>query len=168
MIKLISRNIWRFVILVILQIVVFNNIQFSGYINPYIYVLFILLLPFETPKGLLMLSSFLLGLSIDMFTNTLGMHAAACVFMAFLRPHVLQYIAPREGYESGSLPRIYYYGFNWFLKYSIILILAHHIFLFYIEVFTFSGFFYTLSRALLSSLFTIILIVFSQYTVYRK
>ncbi len=168
MIKFILRNIWRFVILVILQIVIFNNIQFSGYINPYIYVLFILLLPFETPKWLLILSSFLLGLSIDIFSNTLGMHAAACVFMAFMRPHVLQYISPREGYEASSLPRISYYGFNWFIKYSITLILAHHIFLFYIEVFTFSGYFFTLSRALLSSLFSIILIVFSQYVIYRK
>ncbi|RLD62362.1 MAG: rod shape-determining protein MreD [Bacteroidetes bacterium] len=168
MIKLILRNIWRFAILVILQVILFNNIQFSGYINPYFYIIFILLLPFETPKWILMLSSFLLGLSIDIFSNTIGMHASACVFIAFLRPHILQYIAPREGYEASSLPRIHYYGFSWFLKYSTILILAHHIFLFYIEVYTFSGFFYTLSRALLSSIFTIILIVFSQYIVYRK
>ncbi|MBE9467281.1 MAG: rod shape-determining protein MreD [Bacteroidetes bacterium] len=168
MIKLTLRNIWRFAILVFLQIIIFNNIQFSGYINPYFYIIFIILLPFETPKWILMLSAFLLGFSIDILSNTLGMHASACVFMAFIRPFVLQYISPRDGYEASSLPRIHYYGFTWFLKYSVILILAHHLFLFYIEVFTFSGFFYTLSRALLSSLFSIIIVVFSQYIVYRK
>ena len=168
MIKLLGRNIIRFAILIMLQILVLNNIQISGYIIPYIYILFILLLPFETPGWLLLFSGFALGLSVDMFTNTMGMHTAATVFMAFLRPYVLQVIAPRDGYETGTFPRIYYFGFEWFLKYTLILVFSHHFILFYTEVFRFSEFFSTLLRVLASSLLSVVLIILSQYFIYRK
>jgi len=168
MIKYIARNIIRFAILVLIQVLILNNIQFSGYINPYLYVLFILLMPFDTPKWVLLVSGFLLGLSIDAFTGTLGMHAFATTFMAFARPFVLQWFAPRDGYETGTLPRISYYGIEWFVKYSFILIIIHHFFLFYIEIFKFGGFFSTLSRVILSSIFTFLLVIISQYFVYRK
>ena len=78
----ILKNIIRFVVLVFIQVAILNNIQISGFINPYMYVLFILLLPFETPNWILLVLSFFLGLSIDIFSNTLGMHASASVFMA--------------------------------------------------------------------------------------
>jgi rod shape-determining protein MreD len=168
MIKLLGRNIARFIVLVLAQILILNNIQVSGYIVPYIYVLFILLLPFETPGWLLLLSGFALGITVDLFTQTPGMHAAACVFMAFLRPSVLEMSAPRDGYEAGTFPRVHYLGFQWFLRYTVILVLAHHFLLFYIEVFRFSEFFSTLLRVLLSSLFSVVLIMLSQYFIYRK
>ena len=168
MIKLLARNIIRFIVLVLAQVLIINNIQVSGFIVPYLYVLFILLMPFETPKWLLMVSAFALGLSIDLFTQTPGMHAAASVLMAFLRPFVLEMIAPRDAYEAGTFPRVYYYGFQWFLRYTVILVLAHHFILFYIEVFRFSEFFSTFLRVLLSSLLSIILIMLSQYFIYRK
>ena len=168
MIKLIGRNIIRFVVLVLVQILLLNNIQISGYIVPNFYVLFILLMPFETPRWLLLPVAFALGISVDLFTQTQGMHAAATVFMAFLRPWILEISAPRDGYEPGSFPRLYYYGFQWFLRYTVILVLAHHFILFYIEVFRFSDFFSTLLRVLLSSLFSVVLIMLSQYFIYRK
>ncbi len=168
MIKLLGRNITRFIVLVLVQVLILNNIQISGYIVPYFYVLFILLLPFETPNWLLLTMGFVLGITIDLFSHTPGMHAAATVFMAFLRPWVLQMSAPRDGYETGTFPRVYYLGFQWFLRYTVILVLAHHLMLFYIEVFRFSEFFSTLLRVLLSSMFTVILIMLSQYFIYRK
>jgi hypothetical protein len=168
MIKLMARNIIRFILLVLAQVLIINNIQVNGYIVPYLYVLFILLMPFETPKWLLIISAFALGLSVDLFTQTPGMHAAASVFMAFLRPYILEMSAPRDGYEAGTYPRVYYYGFQWFLRYTVILVLAHHFILFYIEVFRVSEFFSTFLRVLLSSLVTVILIMLSQYFIYRK
>ncbi len=168
MINLVARNAWRFIILVLFQVLVLNNIQFSGFVNPFMYVLFILLLPFETPRWLLLVSGFLLGLSVDIFSNTLGLHASATLFMAFLRPYVLRVISPRDGYETGTFPRVFYYGIAWFLNYAIILVFAHHLFLFYLEVFRFSEFFRTLLRVILSSSFSILFIVLSQYIVFRK
>lgn len=168
MINLLGRNILRFIVLVLFQVLVLNNIQFSGYVNPLMYVLFILLLPFETPRWLLLISGFLIGISVDIFSDTLGLHASASVFMAFLRPYVLRVISPRDGYESGTFPRVFYYGLTWFLNYAVILVVMHHLFLFYFEVFRFSEFFRTLLRVILSSSFSIAIIVLSQYIIYRK
>jgi len=168
MIKRLPRYIINFILLVFLQVFIFNNIQFSGFINPYIYIIFILLLPFETPKWMLLMLAFLLGLTVDLFTNTIGMHSSATVFMAFLRPYLLKVLAPRDGYEAETLPQLNYYGFSWFLRYAAVLVIAHHLFLFYIEVFSFSNFFFTLLRVILSSIFSIFLIVISQYFFYSK
>ncbi|HEC45086.1 MAG TPA: rod shape-determining protein MreD [Bacteroides sp.] len=168
MIKLLGRNIIRLIVLVMVQILIVNNIQINEYFLPQFYILFILLLPFETPRWLLLVSAFTLGISVDLFTQTPGMHAAASVFMAFLRPWILEMSAPRDGYETGTFPRLYYYGFQWFLRYTVILVLAHHFVLFYIEIFRFTEFFSTLLRVLLSSLFSIILIMLSQYFIFRK
>ena len=164
----IVKNIIRFIILVILQVTVFNNIQLSGFINPYLYILFILLLPFETPPWLLLFFSFLMGISIDVFSNTMGMHASACVFMAFLRPFILNVISVRDNYESNIEQGIYVYGFSWFIKYALALIIAHHSFLFIVEVFSFNNFGDTLLRILLSTVFTLVLVITSQFIIAKK
>ena len=156
------------VLLVLLQVLLLDHIQLGGYINPYFYVLLILLLPFETPKSLLLLVGFLLGLIIDIFSNTLGMHASATTLMAFFRPGVINIISSRDNIENNVQPRLAHMGFNWFLKYTIFLVLIHHFFLFFIEVFTFKEFEYTLLRGALSSLFTIVLILISQLLIYKE
>jgi len=168
MINPVSRNIFRMFILVLFQVLVLNNIQVSGYINPYMYVLFILLLPFETPRWLLLISGFAIGISIDLFANTLGMHTSATVFMAFLRPYILKLLMPHDEYEQSTYPRLYYYGFTWFLKYSLVLVFLHHTFLFYVEAFRITFFFHTMLRVLLSTLFSVFLILLSQFFIYRK
>jgi len=168
MIRILGRNIIRLAVLVLLQVFIINNIQISSMINPYFYVIFILLLPFETPGWLLLLSAFGLGIVVDLFMNTPGLHAASCVFMAALRPQVLNMISPRDGYDQGSFPRLSYYGFGWFLRYSVILVFAHHLVLFFIEVFRFSNFVETLLKAALSTLLSVVLIMISQYFIYRK
>ena len=157
-----------FVILVILQITIFNDIQISGYINPYFYLLFIVLLPFETAGWVMLLSAFFLGLTIDLFMFTYGMHTMACVLIAYLRPRILKSISPRDGYDSGSLPRIHYYGLRCFIIYTFIVVAIHHFLLFYLEMFRLADFFHTFLRALLSTIFTVTFIVISQYFIYRK
>jgi hypothetical protein len=103
-----------------------------------------------------------------MFYDTMGMHAAAGVFMAYIRPSVLNLFSPREGYEFGTQPTIQYLGVPWFLSYSGILIVFHHFVLFYLEVFRFSEFFPTLLRVIVSSIFTILLVVVTQYLFHNK
>lgn len=168
MIKRLPRNIIRFAILVLTQVLIFNNIELGGYLNPYIYTLFILLLPFETPGWVVITTGFLIGLSVDIFSETLGMHAAASTLMAYLRPMALSMVSPRDGYESGSYPRVYYYGFIWFLQYTFILLFAHHTVLFFIELFKMQDFFHVLLRILLSTIFSVLIISMSQYMVFRK
>jgi rod shape-determining protein MreD len=166
--NIIVKNIIRFIILVLIQVLLVKNIELGRFINPFIYVLFILMAPFEVPKIALLFISFLLGLTIDMFYDTAGMHAAACVFMAFLRPTVLKLFSPRDGYEPEAQPTLAYLGISWFLSYSSILIFLHHFLLFYTEIFRFTDFFSTLARVIISTMVTLILVIISQYFFYSK
>ncbi len=154
--------------MLLLQVLLLDNIQISGYLHPYFYVIFIVLLPFETPKWLLLSLAFIMGISVDFFNGTPGMHAAATVFMAFIRPFVLENFSPREGYDSGSFPRVHFYGIEWFTKYTVLLVLGHHFFLFIIEAFSFSDIFFTLVRIVLSTVITSLIIILSQFFIYRK
>lgn len=155
-----------FVVLILLQVLLFNNIQFSGYVNPYIYLMFIILLPVEIPAWLLLLLSFVTGGIIDFFSGSPGMHSSATVLAGFVRPYVLRLISPRDGYEPNSDPSMIIYGFRWFLIYTVFIVLVHHTALFYLEVFRFTDFFRTLGRVLLSSAFSITFILLFEF--YRK
>jgi hypothetical protein len=167
MIKFLTNEILKFVVLVLLQVIVLNKIQFSGLINPYFYILFILLLSFEIPNWFILILAFCLGLCIDIFTHTIGMHTAATVIMAYFRPSILKLISPRDGYDNGTAPRIHYYGLMWFSRYVLALVLIHHCALFFIEMFRVSDFFFTFFRIILSTIFTSLLIILSQYFIYR-
>jgi len=160
------KNIGRFVFLILFQVLILNNIQFGGYINPYFYIYFILLLPFETPRWLLLLSAFLLGISLDAFTNTFGLNASACVLMAFVRPFVISAISTGTEFMVGHSPSLKNQGMKWFAYYSIILVLVHHFALFYLEIFRFTEFFQTLLRVLLSSVFTLLIVFIAEYLSY--
>jgi rod shape-determining protein MreD len=168
MIRVLAKYLLLFAVLILAQVLIFNNIEFSGFINPYIYVLFVLLLPFSTPKLVLLLSSFTLGLLIDLFMGTPGVHSSATLLMAFGRPSVMAMFSPREGYQTGTYPRLAQFGLEWFVKYTVALVLLHHFALFYLEVFTFHHFFSTFLRALLSSMLTSLLIIFSQFFIFRR
>jgi rod shape-determining protein MreD len=166
MINSILRYSAVFIVLILLQVLIFNNIQFSGYINPYIYIMLILLLPVEIPAWLLLFISFFTGLTVDFFTGTTGMHAGATVAAGFVRPSILRFVSPRDGYEPGAKPSMDIYGFRWFLIYASLIVLIHHTVLFYLEVFRFADFFRTALRVLLSSFFSTTFIVLAEY--YRK
>ncbi len=165
---ILTRNIFRFVVVILFQVLVMNNVMINGYMIPYIYLLFILLMPFETPRWMQLLAGFALGLTMDLFTGTLGMHTAASILIAFVRPYLLDLLAPRDGYEAETFPRIHYYGFLWFLKYTLLIVLVHHLALFYLEVFQLKHFLSTLLRVILSSILSTSTIVLSQYFVFRK
>ena len=87
---IVVQNIISFILLVLVQVLALNNIQFLGYINPYIYILFILSLPVRLPQWITLLLGFVLGLTIDTFSNTMGTHAFATVLIAFLRNGIIK------------------------------------------------------------------------------
>jgi rod shape-determining protein MreD len=165
---ILARNILRFFVVIIFQILVMDNVMINGYMIPYVYILFIILMPFDTPRWVVLLSGFALGLGIDLFEHTPGMHTAATVLIAFVRPYILNLLAPRDGYESETFPRIFYYGFLWFLKYTLLIVLVHHLALFYLEVFQLQNFLSTLFRVILSTVLSASTIVLSQFFVFRK
>ena len=161
-------NFVRFFFLLFFQVLVLNHINLGGFINPYFYIYFILLMPFDSPRWMLLLSSFLLGVSIDIFTNTIGLNASACVLMAFLRPFVISIISTGPESLIGETPSLKNQGVKWFLYYSISLVVIHHAALFYLEIFRLNEFFLTFTRVLLSSAITMSLVMISEYLLYIR
>jgi rod shape-determining protein MreD len=159
-------NFFRFLLLLFIQVLVLNQIEIggavNGYLNPYLYILFILMLPVTINKTLLLFICFITGLSVDLFSDTAGMHASACLFIGFIRPAFLNLIAPREGYETTLRLNIQGMGSSTFLVYASVLVLVHHFILFLIESFSFLNFFDLLLHVITCSITTLILIVLSQ------
>ena len=156
--------LYLFVVLV--QVLILNQLQVSGYLNPYFYMLFILLLPVSTPRYLVLLLAFFTGFTIDFFTDTPGLHAAATTLLGYLRTPVL-YLVSGRGSDIAEYPSLKNNGLRWFLVYSVLLVLVHHFFLFYMEVFSFTGFFRTLIRAIFSTILSVFVIVLSQFLIFR-
>lgn len=160
---IIKRNIIRFIILVLLQVLLLNNINLTSWqIKPFIYILFIMLLPFDTPNWSILLLAFLLGFIIDLFSNSLGIHAFATVFVAFIRPYILQVITSKTNYQNITSPHIAHLGFIWFLKYTLILVFVHHFVYYFMEAFSFKLVFDTLMRVGIGTIYTSIIIFLSQ------
>lgn len=158
----------RFILLVFMQVLIIQNINLTGYVILLPYILVIIILPFETNKLIVLFTAFLLGVCVDYFYDSSGLHAAACTVMGFSRHYVLKYIAPRDGYDIGVKPTIEDMGLEWFLRYAGTLVLLHHFFLFYLEIFRFSEFFQTFLRVLLSSVGTLGLIILIQFLFFNN
>lgn len=156
------KHIGRFLIVVAIQVIILNQIYFNGYITPYIYPLFILMLPFDVKGWVLLLSSFTLGLSIDMFSDSLGMHAAASLFMAFMRPFIIRFISIKSDFDPGTEPRIESNGWGWIFIYTVLLIFLHHLSLFLIEEFRFDDVFRIILRTLGSTFFSVMIIMIAH------
>ena len=152
------QNILSFIILVLVQVLALNNIQFLGFINPYIYILFILSLPAKLPRWVTLLLAFVLGLTIDAFSNTMGMHAFATVLAAFSRNGIIKlFTSIEEG--SNPVPSFYTFGVGAYIKYVVFMVLLHHTTLFLLEAFSFANIWLIIFKIILSSFVTILLIL---------
>jgi rod shape-determining protein MreD len=162
------KSFFRFCIIVLLQVLVLNKItlrwwsQPSGFpvFLPHIYPLFILLLPFETPVWLLLFLGFILGLTMDSFMNTAGMHACATVLIAYLRTNVLNALLPKNLSEYPTqTPGVKNMGWVPFLVYSGFLILIHHAVFFTIELWSLSNVGYLMLKIAASSVTSLLFII---------
>ncbi|MBE6341099.1 MAG: hypothetical protein E7069_10270 [Bacteroidales bacterium] len=151
-----------FIISIVAQLFIFNNLQFFGFINPYIYILIVMTLPLGASTGTIMTIGFVAGLIIDMFCNTPGMHAGAMVLASFLRQYILKFIALHNDYELDVMPDLHTYDTAWYLKYATLMVTVHHVTLFSLEQFDTLFFWPTLLRIILSILFTLVFIVLIQ------
>jgi cell shape-determining protein MreD len=158
----IFKHTGRFLILIAIQVVILNHIYFGGYITPYIYPLFILMFPFDIKGWVLLVAAFFTGLSVDIFTDSAGMHASATVFMAFFRPFIIRMISIRTDFEPGAEPRVESNGFGWVFLYTLLLIFVHHLALFLIEVFRLNEILQILVRTLLSTSFSVSVIMIAH------
>lgn len=152
-----------FFLYLLAQVMLFRQLVLFNTAFCLIYVAFILLLPVETNPMLLMLAGFLLGFSIDVFYDSLGLHALSLVLVAYLRNFWLTTITPQGGYNSGDGPTLAANGLQWFVVYSLPLVFIHHLVLFFTEAGSFSVFWYTMSKVMTSLMFTMTMILLFQY-----
>ncbi len=167
MIKDLIISIVQYILLILFQVLILDNISLWGFCTPFVYIWFVVLLPYNTSRWLLLLSSFLLGVGIDIFAGQTGVHAFSSTFIGFVRPYIL-------GMYSGTIentsqrPSISRLGFANYLSYSFILVFLHHFLCFLIGVFSFSEILHILLRCIVSVIVTMIIIIVLDTIFYRK
>ena len=139
--RILIRNIIRFILFTLIQVLILrqvdlglNNFNFAAF---FIYPLFIFLLPLRMAPSLVIFLSFLMGITIDAFYDSPGVHASTSVFSGFIRTYIINLLEPREGYNVNDNPTKHHLGFIWFVIYSSIMLFAHLFFYFSVEAFTY-------------------------------
>lgn len=160
-------NIIRWIVLLFVQIFLLRNLNYYNLSTPFIYILFILVLPFRTPNLLLYLLAFGTGLTMDAFYDTLGVHTTACVALAFVRISFISVSLNRDAFDEPE-PSLGNMGFTWFSLYALLCTLVHHILVFLLEAFKFDEIVYTLGRALLSIIFTMFIVLLVEFIFHNR
>jgi hypothetical protein len=154
-------NIVRFILLIAAQVVIFSKIDLFGFVNPFPYILFILLYPVNSNKSGLLIASFLLGLTVDFFANSGGVHAFSCLVLAYVRPSFFKFsFGISYEYQTVKIndklsPERFTFIF--------ISIITHHFILFLLEFFKFTFILEALLRTITSTIFTLIVSIVIIY-----
>ncbi|MBT8316840.1 MAG: rod shape-determining protein MreD [Lutibacter sp.] len=154
--NLILSNSLRFIGLVLLQVLILNHINLFGYLNPMVYIVWIFLFPLKKNRSLFLILSFLFGLSVDIFSDSGGINAAATLFIAFIRISVLKTILRKSDFDY-LLFNIRSLSIDKIFLYIATLTIIHHFIVFSLEYFSFNAFITILKNTIFTSIFTIIL-----------
>ena len=156
-------NLIRFILLLAVQVLIFNNINFLGFINPFPYLSFIILYPVNGNKNALLLSSFLLGLLMDLFWNSGGIHTTACLTLAYLRPYLFKFSFGLS-YEYQTVKILDKLSPERF-SFIVLSVILHHFTLFILEIFTLMSIWEIIVRTLVSTIYTTILSILIIYLI---
>lgn len=166
--SVVFTNIVRFIALLLAQILILKSFSIglggSIYTNIFLYPLFVMLLPFRIPLVGMLPLAFLIGLSVDMFYDSPGLHASASVFIAFVRPLILSQMAPRDGYNMNHSPTKKRMGTRWFLIYSSLMMVIHLFFYFSVDAFTFVFIGQILLRTVTSFVFSMLFVIIVMFS----
>lgn len=164
------RNTLLFIVFLAVQIFVLFQVKpLHQFVVPYLYFLYILWLPFNTPRIGLTLIGFLFGLALDFFTHSPGLHAAACSLIAYVRPFLISILISQEGADQNyRSPSVTSMGLVPYATYVIILTLLHHTYLILLEWLNFGSFWYFLGKVLGTTGISLVLILLTELLFYRK
>ncbi len=166
----ILKNSIRFVLFLLIQIIILNEVPpLHQFITPYIYFLFLLWLPFGTNRISMTIIGFVFGYSLDLFTNTPGLHAAACTLIGYLRPTVLNLLLAQEASEEiNKEPSIGSMGWGPYFVYIFTLTFLHHFYLVLLEWLQFGSFTYFIGKVIATSLMSVLLIILVELIMNRR
>ena len=163
--KTIIKYIYQLPIFLLIQIYVLNEILFAAYINPYLYLIILIIMPIKTPKWFLLIYAFTFGLLIDVFSGNLGIHSTACLIMVIIKSSISKITIPHNIIEDNDELIMQKIGAKSFMLFSSILIFIHHAILFLLEHAAFN--FQILIKIILSTLITSIIIYITQLFFYK-
>jgi hypothetical protein len=154
--------------IVLLQGLVINHIGIGPYAYPMIYTMLLIVLPFEINIILLLGIALLLGVSVDMLSDTFGLHTSSSIFIAYVRPALLNALKPRDGYDDNQMPIVHDMGFAWYAAYAGIFIVLHHTWFFVLEIFRFDMVGLILLKIIVSSLLSFVILMGLQFLLYKS
>lgn len=157
-----------FFLFLLVQVLLFKNVVLFHTAFCFLYVVYLLTFPVETNPLLMMTIAFAMGLGVDIFYDSMGLHAMASVFMVYVRGYWLARITPQGGYDRNSLPTLAMNGVQWFVVYALPLVFLHHAVLFFAEAGGADYFWFTFFKVLMSTLFTVVCIVISEMIFSRQ
>ena len=164
--KKVLPHVLRFVVLMSLQLLVLNNIRLFGFVSPYLYLVFIIMLPSTMDGWLVVLLSFLTGLTFDFFNGTLGLHAASCTTMGAALPAIIGLLFNKRDLKPDSVPELSTFGFRNLLIFVVLLVSIHHLVLFLLDAFDFSIILTTLKHAGMNVLCTVTFIIMYEFVIH--
>jgi cell shape-determining protein MreD len=166
------KNIFRFTIIMAIQVFVLNDVWLKGnttlmgisLFKPYIYLLFILMLPVQLNKNLTLVIALLVGIVMDIFSQTYGLHASACLLVAFFRPYLLQIVMQQNIKDTNKMttPSLSKLGFKSFFVYVGALVIVFSFYFYLIREFVYPHTVHFLVNTIFTSFTTILLIILSQ------
>ena len=164
------KNTIRFILFILVQVYLLHTIPpLHRFITPYLYFLFILWLPYRISRFSLMVVAFLLGITLDYFLKTPGLHAAPCVLIAYIRPFLINMLIPQEGVEqSYSAPSIVSMGWAPYSTFVLLLTLLHNSYLVFLEWMEFGNFFYFVGKVIATTGVSFLLILITELLFFRK
>lgn len=157
-----SSHIVRYIIYLLIQVLLLKDLVLFDRAFIFVYIISIILLPVEIGPLLLIVIGFIGGLTVDIFYNTQGIQASACVLIMFLKPYFFQLVSGSR-YESGTNLNLREMGLSWFFVFCFPLIFIHHLTVFFTEASSTAFFWFTFSKALFSSIFTFVVALIFQY-----
>ena len=168
--SVLMKNTIRFVLFILVQVfVLFKVPPLHRFITPYLYFLYILWLPFNMSRFWLLAVGFLFGLSLDYFTNTPGLHAAACTLIAYVRPFIINLLISQEGSDkSYASPSVTSMGWAPYATYVFVLTLLHHTYLIFLEWMSFGSFIYFLGKVIATTGVSLLLILVTELLFFRN
>ena len=160
--KYLVAHSFQFVVFLGLQILLLRNLVLFNTAFCFLYIGFLLFLPIQMPKVMLLLLAFISGITVDIFYDTIGINAAAALLLAYLRPYVLLVLTPRDDYEKSDSVNVHVMGWRWFSVYTLFLVFIHHLALFFLELGSFREVGFTLVKVVVSTVFTFLVLVIIQ------
>jgi rod shape-determining protein MreD len=161
-----TKQFGRYIIVMLLQILLFDQLQLWGACHPYVYIVCLLMMPITLPHSADMIIGAAAGLVMDIFCNSMGVHMASCILLMFVRPYLLGAVVNDKDRlnEQISLRSI---GMEAFIKYAVILILLHHLTVFSLAAWSWSHIGFVLMETVISSIVTVLIIIGYNALLYK-